>query len=429
MKKILVIFSVWWILAAVEGFGYEAGDIQIHGYISQGYLKSDHNNFIAETEEGSFQFNETAINFSAYLAPGLRAGMQFLARDFGNVGNDEVVIDWAYADYQWLEQLAFRAGKMRMPLGFYSETRDIDMTRSTILLPAGVYNESWRGLFTSLKGIGIYGDIDLNIIGSLSYQCLAGAIGLEADSGVMESMNDLINTHTDSVDTDSAYLANLQWNTPLEGLRLEASTLWTDVESRLTTKDGQFWRYLTVEAFRQKTGLTVGYENLKSSVFDLVGANIYMPIKAFPYTLSAEYTRENLRLTAEYYELCFEYSFIHQPSSIPLVKDAKFYQEGYYAGIEYRFADWLEMGLYHSEYYWNKDDKDGERKSSVYGFPKHAAWTKDTCLSARFDINMNWVFKIEGHMMDGTAILHRTDNTEGMEKDWFLFAAKVTFSF
>ncbi len=413
MKKILVIFCVWWTLTAVEGFGYEVGDIQVHGYISQGYLKSDQNNCIAETEEGSFQFNESALNFSTYLSPGLRVGMQLLARDFGNVGNDEVVLDWAYADYQWREQLGFRAGKMRMPLGFYSETRDIDMTRSSILLPAGVYNENWRGLFTSLKGIGIYGDIGLNKMGSLSYQCQAGVFEMDGDSGVMKSVNDLINTRTNSVDTDPAYIANLRWNTPLEGLRFEASGLWTELESKLTTKDGLFWRYLTAQAL----GL------------DLVGASMDMPIKAFPYMISAEYSRENLRLTAEYFELCFEYSFILQPASIPIIQDDKFYQEGYYAGIEYRFTEWLEMGLYHSVYYWNKDDKDGERKSSRYGFPKHAAWTKDTSLSVRFDINLNWILKIEGHMMDGTAILHRADNPDGMEEDWFLFAAKVTFSF
>ncbi len=426
MKKILAIFSVWLTLTAVEGFGYEAGDIEIHGYVSQGYLKSDKNNFIAETEEGSFQFNETCINFSTYLAPGLRAGMQLLAKDFGKVGNDEVMIDWAYGDYQWRDEFGIRAGKIRIPLGFYTETRDIDMTRSSILLPAGVYNESWRDVFSGLKGVGIYGDIDLSLLGSLSYQGLAGDLSLENDSGIFKYMDDLIDTKTQTVDTDAIYSANIRWDTPLDGLRLEASAMWTKWDAVFITNDGHYWRNMTVDALYQAYEINVDYETAKNNYdFDLVGIGVKMPVKAFPYMLSAEYSRENLRLFAEYYELTFDYSFVLEAAST----QGKENQEGYYGGIEYRFTDWLEMGLYYSVFYPDKHDKDGDYKASYYKLPKHTAWTKDTCLSARFDINPNWIFKIEGHMMDGTAILHKTDNPDGMEEDWFLFAAKVTFSF
>jgi hypothetical protein len=62
----------------------------------------------------------------------------------------------------------------------------------------------------------------------------------------------------------------------------------------------------------------------------------------------------------------------------------------------------------------------------------------DTCLSLRFDINEFWIFKLEGHNLDGTSLLNRLDNlTDPMDptsdtrwaKDWFLGAAKMTFSF
>ena len=62
--------------------------VDIHGFISQGYLKSDQNNFLAETEEGSFQFNEMGLNFNQDVTHDLRIGIQFFSRDLGKNGND-----------------------------------------------------------------------------------------------------------------------------------------------------------------------------------------------------------------------------------------------------------------------------------------------------------------------------------------------------
>ncbi len=76
----------------------ELGEIDIHGFISQGYMKSDHNNYLTDTEDGSFQFNDMGINFRTWAAPGLSIGAQFFASDLGELGNDQVTIDWAVAD-------------------------------------------------------------------------------------------------------------------------------------------------------------------------------------------------------------------------------------------------------------------------------------------------------------------------------------------
>ncbi len=75
-----------------------------------------------------------------------------------------------------------------------------------------------------------------------------------------------------------------------------------------------------------------------------------------------------------------------------------------------------------------KEDKGGERFEAM-GQPDFRAWQKDLALTARFDVNQNWLLKLEGHVMDGTADLFVSDNPDGFDQDWFLFAAKVTFSF
>ncbi|GBC63157.1 hypothetical protein DENIS_4150 [Desulfonema ishimotonii] len=42
---------------------------------------------------------------------------------------------------------------------------------------------------------------------------------------------------------------------------------------------------------------------------------------------------------------------------------------------------------------------------------------------------MIWNVKLEGHVMDGAAQLLYQDNPDGMDDNWLLFAAKVSFTF
>ena len=72
--------------------------VQIHGFLSQGYVKSTkQNNFpVSNSGQGSFNFNDFGINFSKELTPDLHVGLQLSAFDRGSYGKDEVTIDWAY---------------------------------------------------------------------------------------------------------------------------------------------------------------------------------------------------------------------------------------------------------------------------------------------------------------------------------------------
>ena len=102
--------------------------------------------------------------------------------------------------------------------------------------------------------------------------------------------------------------------------------------------------------------------------------------------------------------------------------------EAYYIGAAQRFTDWMELGAYYSVFYREADDKDGEGLQAA-GRDPFQAWQKDLALSARFDLSEYALFKLEGHLIDGAAQVLSTDNPGGLEDDWFLFAAKVTFSF
>ena len=137
------------------------------------------------------------------------------------------------------------------------------------------------------------------------------------------------------------------------------------------------------------------------------------------FLLSLEYTIESLTIAVEYLQADNEASMA--------IGERSWTNEGYYGLLTYRLTNWLELGTYYSIYYDDKDDKDGDRFRET-NRPEAMAWLKDFALSARFDINESWIFKLEGHYMDGLARNVEYDKVDP-DENWLLFGAKMTFSF
>jgi hypothetical protein len=189
--KLKYIFSLLFI-SILSGFtcagAAEVGGIEINGFISQGYLTTTDNNFMGETSEGSFEFNEIGINFGKELTENMRVGVQLFSRDLGNYGNNEITVDWAYGDYRWKDWLGVRVGKIKTPHGLYNETRDVDMLRNWIFLPQSVYPEIERDAALSLMGVGVYGNARLGRVGGLSYQAMIGTQNIDANESLAQSL-------------------------------------------------------------------------------------------------------------------------------------------------------------------------------------------------------------------------------------------------
>ncbi|MBW1893437.1 MAG: hypothetical protein JRI91_07065 [Deltaproteobacteria bacterium] len=511
-------------------------NVDIHGFISQGYLKSNYNNFFANTEDGTTQFNEVGINFSTDITERLRIGVQFFARDMGTIGNNEIILDWAVADYRFKDWLGLRAGNMKLVNGLYNETRDIDMIRTNIFLPQSVYNEAWRESSTLIQGIGVYGEVPIGPAGSLSYDGQYGTISIAPDKGAARLAEDqwplavvdispllaaadpaivaaafgsmsaaigtgeitldefttaqeqaqalagqneinLISVDTDEINVEQAYSGKVHWNTPVEGLIIGASTLGytfdAQMDSSLASSAMQ-----TIAAYQGLSGMLQDYGdngnvdsaadhvelfNKADGLEGFADYGIHFPIypttfktDAKTYVASMEYTWRSLVLAAEYmrtdWQIKFQNDLFKDPVINALLENASDYSTmdaagnmnipdftsmGWYVSSAYRFTYWFELGAYYSEYYPDEDDKNGKIRvdSKKLDNEYHRGWLKDTCMTMRFDINENWVAKLEGHSMDGAAILLGADNpmpTDGSErydKYWMLYAAKLTYSF
>jgi hypothetical protein len=410
------------------------GDVDIHGFISQGYMKSTNNNFFAETEEGTSEFSEVGFNLGTDVSDKLHLGIQIFARKLGEFGKGDVEIDWAYGDYRWKDWLGVRAGKMKMPHGLHNATRDVDFLRTNIFLPQSVYNEAWRDTVSAMQGGELYGDIYLGGAGSFSYQLQAGNSEFPVDSGVATTTEDQarlsgIDYEAKAYFPDYSAATAFVWSTPLNGLKLSLTGWIVD----FTLK-----------------GDATGLKSLADVVGDpsLEGANlgkVDVETRSIEWTGSVEYVFGDLVFAAEYSRNNYDFKTIAYDNMLKNIIEAsasrgskELETEGYYASLSYRFTDWLEAGTYYSVYYADIDDKDGELNESDparvgAGYKDHDAWLKDLCLSFRFDLSPNWVLKLEGHKMDGAAILMKEINSvDGKlqtDDDWYLGAAKLTFSF
>ncbi|QTA83546.1 porin domain-containing protein [Desulfonema limicola] len=398
-KKLVLLFLVMAFIVIPNVYAADLSGIEIHGFISQGYLQSDENNYLADSEDGAFQFNELGINFSKELTDKLRIGLQFFSRDLGDVGNNEVEIDWAYGDYRWQDWLGIRIGLMKMAQGFYNETRDVDMLRTFILLPQSVYIETSRDYYTRMWGGELYGEIPLNTFGSLSYRALIGTYSPDADnSGLTKFIDDDGVFNAEDMDNGIQYNGSLQWHTPLEGLRIG------------------------ITGWKQRNFTTSLINSIPLGPGIPAGLPWEMELENWATVYSLEYSWNELILAAEYRYRETSYSVNNLPF------DKTIDSEAWYASAAYRFTDWFELGTYYSESYPDKNDKDGDRFKTI-GQPDFRAWQKDFALTARFDFNEYWLLKLEGHKMDGAGDLFILDNPDRLEEDWYLFAAKMTFNF
>jgi len=449
-KKTIIILLL--VLMSIPFLGtihaYEYNGIDIYGFISQGYIVSTDNNFLAKTEEGTTQFNEMGINFSTDISNKLRLGIQFMARDLGTIGNNEVVLDWAIADFRWRDYLGLLVGDIKLSHGLYNEIRDVDMLRTNIFLPQSVYNEAWREIITSIQGGGLYGDVSLDTAGSISYIAQYGTSHMAPNKGAARLLEDqwplssIGSIDVNQIDTKYFYTGSVRWDSMLDGLVLGTSTWGYKFDSEADTLlDGAY----------------------ASTAFAALGVELPITlttykVKADSCTGSLEYTWRNLILAAEYTRITYNISFANDlftNSAVAaqlmaggadltgdMVKVPRFSSMGYYGSMAYRFKPWLEVGTYYSVYYADEDDKDGYDRTHVKGLDKvgneHRGWLKDICLTLRFDIQELWVLKFEGHKMDGAAIMLGYDNPvdstdpneeDRYEEDWYMLAAKLTYNF
>ena len=326
--------------------------VAIHGFASQGFILTTGNDYIApESTDGSFQFSEAGINFTANVGEKLSVGAQAFAQNIAQGGNFTFKADWFYVGYRWRDWFAIRAGRLKIPFGLYNEVNDIDAARAPILLPQSVYPLQGREFLFAQTGGEVYGFVRSDAAGGLEYRLYGGTIFI--DPALLLPPGSTIDLQ---LDVRYAFGGRLLWETPVDGLVIGASVLAVRLD---------------VNAF---TGGMLAGNVVNHSVLSMA---------------SAEYAFRRLLLTAEY-----SLWHTHQDSD---VAGSAFTgtSERSYAMASYRVKPWLQPTAYYALYFPNISNRGGGP----------AFRQDDVALSLRFDLTPHWLVKLEGHYMSGTADL------------------------
>ncbi len=352
--------------------------IQVHGFVSQGFIKSTGNDYLASSKRGSFEFSEIGINFTSQLTDRLRFGVQLFAHDLGPIGNYSAKADWYYLDYRWRDWLGFRAGRLKVPFGLFNETSDIDAARPTILLPTSVYPPTNRDYFLAQTGFEFYGYQPLRRLGALDYRLYGGTIFIEVPS----QRSATVQIGTLSIPYVGG--GRVMWETPVEGLRVGGS----------------------FQALKLESTIVAGGSVPMEAAVD---------IKAYLGLGSIEYAARDLLLAAEYGRYRIYYT-TSDPALFPAPPGAVVNEQSYVMAA-YRVRSWLQPAAYYAFSYPDESKRHGRENMLL-----------DGAATLRFDINLHWIVKLEAHYMHGTAVLPADVRTTA-PADWALFLVKTTAYF
>jgi hypothetical protein len=350
-------------------------DVEVHAFVSQGLIKTTGNNYIVpRSRRGSVDVTEVGINFTKPITDRLRVGVQFFGGGFVPSGAYNAKLDWFYLDYRWRDWLGLRAGRVKLPFGLYNEVNDVDAARLPILMPQSTYPIANRNFLLAQTGFELYGYHSFPVVGALEYRLYGGTI-----------VFDLPNTTTPTFvikNLDFAYLAGgrLMWETPVEGLRLGGS----------------------VQALRLDAQLQ-GVMNPA----DLETAEI----PAILWMASLEYIGHNWLFAAEYSRWHTETKSSNPAFLRPTLPMTN---ERYYAMAGYHLLPWLQVGSYYAGYYPHYTVRSGDANQQ-----------HDVAATIRFDITPNWLLKLEGHYIHGTAEL----GAGRFEPNWTMFLLRTTAYF
>ncbi|MFO7580831.1 MAG: hypothetical protein R6W74_11595 [Nitrosomonas halophila] len=369
--------------------------LRVHGFLSQGYVKTNKNNFFGKsTGDGSFDFREIGLTASLRPLSKLQLSGQLLHRSAGEGSRGGIRIDFGFLDYNFINtpdtEFGMRLGRMKNPLGFYNDTRDVPFTRPSILLPQSIYFDRTRNLALASDGAQLYGES-------------------RADWGNITAQFGTVFPQVDDRDTEVAILHRRRPG---------------DLETKLS--------YIGRIAYEQVDGrfrlavsgaqVNAGYD---PAIDDELASGSF---KFTPLILSAQYNAEKWSITSEYALRMFRWkNFDH-----PLI-DQKLTGESIYVQGIYRFFPNWEAVLRYDLLFTDRKDRDGQKFHTQTNRqrPAHSRFAKDLTFGLRWNATPAIMLSAEYHRINGTAWLSPLDNTDPLAtgKNWNLFAFQASYRF
>lgn len=384
---------------------------QFHGFLSQGLVLSEGNNVNGTSRDssGSVRFQEAGVNASWRPHPRLLLAGQLASVRAGRATDEPLRLEYALADWTPLQgergRAGLRLGKIKLPIGFYNDSRDAVFTRPSILLPQGVYLDTSGGRefgYFSVYGGALYGDwyagnhalyLEAGGYGKQTLGENAGvAVLRDRTEGEFESHRGLLFRLADDYD----------------GGRIRAA---------LSLLHG-------VKLHYHPSGAPFSAANR----FALEG-----DLDFNQAVLSLQYNWPKFSLTTEYAWRDFELDELIPPNPRGASSRVESTPSGAYLQATWRPTPRWSGFLRYDEQIRDSQDRDGSEQSARFGQPRHYFFAHDWTIGQRYDLRPNLGLWAEFHYVEGVAWVNPLDNPDfargGAERHWNLFALMLAYRF
>lgn len=392
---LLVVLVCTLLTFQVIGQNLSQQDWQVHGFLAQGVINVDGSDFVNDDKTLSAELTEVGINGSFQSFDNLRFTGQAVYLNGGNRYTNGLRVDYLLADWSFITNEKWQAnlylGRFKNYHWLYSSTRDVPMTRPSIVLPQSVYFDGTRDMSVGGDGAALsvkyfsesWGDFDFNISSGVS------PISAEQTDLIMGrySKGDL--EHNEDLQ------ASIYWQPSFSNWRFGIAV--TDAEFTYEKKGQSFFSDGTINLNRL-------YANGE--------------YQADNWTVSLELLQETMELNGVLYS-----SFERKTTG----------QGGFVQG-EYQLNSQVKLLGRYEHYFSNKDDQHGRKlNKDSYGLvPNYFGYQHDAVFGITYSLLSNLQLQFEHHWIKGTARLTPVilpDPSVNDNKYWQITAAQLIYWF
>src|SRR5581483_5444342 len=194
--------------------------LQIHGNLAEGTLYGSGNNYLATyTTDGTGKWDEGSLSVISTVNEHFRLGAQAHTWLLGELGRQNLQLDWAYADYKANSWFGIRGGQVKTPIGLYNDVQGVDAVTPWAFLPEAIYPTDLRSFTLSHQGGVLYGDVPLGKRGgTISWSAFGGRKEQHRNEGfylLMASIGAALGDMSGPIAG-----ADVRWKTPLDGFAI-----------------------------------------------------------------------------------------------------------------------------------------------------------------------------------------------------------------
>ncbi|HET8708004.1 MAG TPA: hypothetical protein VFM46_16995 [Pseudomonadales bacterium] len=379
-----------------------AGQWHYNGFVSQSVINTSDNNFFGRSDDAlNTDFRELALILTGSPVQALEGSMQVLSRSAGTADNGAPRIDYAFVSWRFQETVeisqGFSLGKVKVPYGFFNETRESPFGRQHIWLAQSIYPDRSRNSQMTANELLYFGE----------YRGEDWTFGLKAGYGKAKPDPDELTDY-------------FQVNAALENFSVSSSTKWN---AQLTADYGggrfraALSRVLVPIAFQA----SLRFPNAAVLNLDAV-------VKTYINVLSLEWNEPAFSVSAEIEDSAVNYAGLTVDYTQP---DYRNYPQG--ANVELRFHATPSWDIYtrFDGVVFDKNDRSGEHFQRVTGAPSFTRFAYDKVLGAAYRPSPDWLIMAEAHRVNGTMWGTARDMPEGemVSHYWNMAALTVAWRF